>query len=245
MTERPAQQSSDWDPTVADPLYTAEDWDAWLEDYRRKPGVSRAVLVWAFAALVVILAILAAALLIGGTPRDSSQGELRQGLDATQDAVLGTPTVTTESYPQLGDVRAGAIGLADGERRPRSMGHVHPAAGLALPDTSTSVSGTASWFCGGGSACTRGYPPGQLVAAAGPALRVGDWRGRIVKVCSSGRCVRVALVDFCACPRRVIDLYRSAFSRLASPSRGVLRVEVTWGGRSGLTLPPTDTQEAG
>ena len=112
----------------------------------------------------------------------------------------------------------------------------------ALPDTSTSVSGTASWYCGGGSACTRGYPPGTLAAAAGPALRVGDWRGRIVKVCSGGRCVKVQLVDWCFCGSgRVIDLYRSAFSRLANPSRGLLRVSITWGG-STVVLPPTDTR---
>src|SRR6185436_13987978 len=71
-----------------------------------------------------------------------------------------------------------------------------------LPDTATEVTGTASWYCGGGSACTRGYPEGTLAAAAGPALRVGDWRGRIVKVCGNGRCVKVILADFCACPRR-------------------------------------------
>ena len=111
-----------------------------------------------------------------------------------------------------------------------------------LPDTSTNVSGTASWFCGGGSACTRGYPPGTLAAAAGPALRVGDWRGRIVKVCSSGRCVRVTLVDWCACPRRVIDLYKAAFARIGSPSRGLLHVEVTWGGSASWIVPPTDTR---
>jgi rare lipoprotein A (peptidoglycan hydrolase) len=114
-------------------------------------------------------------------------------------------------------------------------------AGGTLPDTSTVVSGTASWYCGGGSACTRGYPEGTLAAAAGPALRVGDWRGRIVKVCGNGRCVKVILADWCACPQRVIDLYRSAFSRLASPSRGLLRVEVTWGGVT-IGLPPTDTR---
>jgi len=110
-----------------------------------------------------------------------------------------------------------------------------------LPDTATEVSGTASWYCGGGSACTRGYPEGTLAAAAGPALRVGDWRGRIVKVCGNGRCVKVILADWCACPRRVIDLYRGAFSKLASPSRGVLRVSISWGGTT-LGLPPTDTQ---
>ena len=73
MTEdRPAQQSPDWDPTVADPLQL--DDGAWMfeaerEFYDRKPGVSRAVLVWGFVALVVILAIVSAALFAAGFPR--------------------------------------------------------------------------------------------------------------------------------------------------------------------------------
>jgi hypothetical protein len=88
--------------------------------------------------------------------------------------------------------------------------------------------GTASWYCGGRSACTRGYP-GGLYAAAGPALRVGDWRGRSVLVSAAGRRVAVRLIDWCACPGgRVLDLYRDAFSRLADPSRGLVRVRVTW-----------------
>jgi len=103
------------------------------------------------------------------------------------------------------------------------------------------VSGLASWYCSDTSPCTRGYPEGTLAAAAGPALRVGDWRGRIVKVCGNGHCVKVILADWCACPRRVIDLYRGAFSKLASPSRGVLRVSISWGGIT-LGLPPTDTR---
>ena len=112
-----------------------------------------------------------------------------------------------------------------------------------LPDTATAVVGVASWYCSNTSACTRGYPPGTLAAAAGPALRVGDWRGRIVTVRANGRSVNVQLVDWCACPRRVVDLYRAAFARLADPSRGVLRVEVTWGGAAGAGLPPTSTEE--
>lgn len=41
--------------------------------------------------------------------------------------------------------------------------------------------------------------------------------------------VRVRLVDWCACPNgRVLDLYRSAFQRLADPSRGLVKVTVSW-----------------
>ena len=66
-------------------------------------------------------------------------------------------------------------------------------------------------YCKAGvSACASGYP-GGLYAAAGPALRVGDWRGRTVTVCGSGNCVNVKLIDWCACGSgRVIDLYSDA-----------------------------------
>ena len=73
MTEdRPAQQSSDWDPTVADPLQLDDPWEhpnLGTFELRTKPGVSRAVLVWGFAALVVALAIASAALFAAGLPR--------------------------------------------------------------------------------------------------------------------------------------------------------------------------------
>ena len=90
----------------------------------------------------------------------------------------------------------------------------------------SSVSGLATYYC-----CTRGYGSGAYVAAAGPALRIGDWRGRRVRVCSGGRCITVTLVDWCACGRRhgeptVIDLHPGAFSALAPLSRGVIWVTV-------------------
>jgi rare lipoprotein A (peptidoglycan hydrolase) len=94
---------------------------------------------------------------------------------------------------------------------------------------SHSVRGVASWYCKAGvSACHNAYPSG-LYAAAGPALRVGDWRGRTVTVCGSGSCVNVKLIDWCACGSgRVIDLYSDAFSRLAPLSSGTLSVRVSW-----------------
>jgi len=90
------------------------------------------------------------------------------------------------------------------------------------------LSGTASWYCGHGSACTSGYP-GGLYAAAGPALRVGQWRERRVRVILGGQSVVVELIDWCACPNgRLLDLYSTAFDRLAPLSRGVLTVTVEW-----------------
>lgn len=89
--------------------------------------------------------------------------------------------------------------------------------------------GTASW-----------YPAHGMIAAAGPALRHGDWRGSQVQVCAS-RCIVVTLADWCACyGSRVIDLSDDAFRRLAPLSRGLLHVTVSGIGVE-ATLPPTDT----
>jgi rare lipoprotein A (peptidoglycan hydrolase) len=98
--------------------------------------------------------------------------------------------------------------------------------------------GLATWYDDG---------PG-LYAAAGPGLRIGDWRGRRVSVCSDGQCVTVQLTDWCACGDRhgqptLLDLSADAFRRLAPLSRGVIAVSVltdTDGPVS--TLPPTDTE---
>ena len=92
----------------------------------------------------------------------------------------------------------------------------------------TRARGEASWYClTGVSACHKDYS-GGMYAAAGPALRVGNWRGRVVTVCQGGDCIRVRLVDWCGCPGRVIDLYGDAFRRLGSLSSGVIQVIVRW-----------------
>ena len=91
-------------------------------------------------------------------------------------------------------------------------------------EASSYRSGQASWYC-----CTRGYFSSSYVAAAGPALRVGAWRGRYVWVSADTRRIRVRLVDYCSCSwLRVIDLHPGAFRALAPLSAGVVRVRVTW-----------------
>jgi rare lipoprotein A (peptidoglycan hydrolase) len=98
------------------------------------------------------------------------------------------------------------------------------------PKPKHSRRGTASWYCKSGvSECHYQYS-GGMYAAAGPALRVGDWRGRTVLACASGRCVYVRLVDWCECPsgNRVIDLYSDAYRRLAPLSSGTVGVTVYW-----------------
>lgn len=104
------------------------------------------------------------------------------------------------------------------------------------------ITGPATWYClPGRSACSSGFPASGMYAAAGPALRraIGPrWRSARVTVTRTWTDARggehsatvvVRLADWCACPGvRVLDLYGSAFSRLAPLSRGVLRVEVSW-----------------
>ena len=95
--------------------------------------------------------------------------------------------------------------------------------GTGIVSGSAAVRGIASWYTVGSG----------LYAAAGPLLRVGDWRGRTVTVSAGGASVTVRLIDFCQCGDRpggptVIDLSRDAFARLAPPSQGLVEVTVRW-----------------
>lgn len=88
-----------------------------------------------------------------------------------------------------------------------------------------SVRGVASYYC-----CTRNYPAG-LYAAAGPALRVGEWRGRQVHI--EGIEDPVTLIDWCQCyagtpEERAIDLYPEVFAQLDPLSAGITWVQVSW-----------------
>src|SRR5262245_41841287 len=178
-----------------------------------------APLFWVVAAILVLIASFMIAALIVAAPAAASRGGPESLDPATSPAFHGVPL----------------------ERR------ALPATDTSWVGVSGAVAGRASWYCGNGSRCTRGYPAGGLYAAAGPALRVGDWRGRMVTVSYQGRSVRLRLIDWCACPQRAIDLYRAAFARLAPPSRGVINVTIRYGIPGGekpkpfATLPPTDT----
>lgn len=87
------------------------------------------------------------------------------------------------------------------------------------------------------------YPGSEGQAAAGPALRSGDWRGSVVQVCNlDGDCLVVTLSDWCACGDRngkdtLLDLAKSDFAKLADPSVGVVAVTVEV---LDVTLPATD-----
>jgi rare lipoprotein A (peptidoglycan hydrolase) len=74
-----------------------------------------------------------------------------------------------------------------------------------------------------------------------------------VRVCGLSNCITTKLTDWCLCGHgRIIDLDRRAFSRLADPSVGILRVTVMprLGGYAiphvtvpRPTAPATDTSE--
>jgi hypothetical protein len=83
----------------------------------------------------------------------------------------------------------------------------------------------ATWYCEPGvSRCTSGYPADCLCAAISPDLAY--LRGKLLDVCSSGRCIRVRVVDCNCAAHKAIDLYAAAFRRLAPLETGVLWVLV-------------------
>ena len=91
------------------------------------------------------------------------------------------------------------------------------------------ASGSATWYCKTGVSVCPSSHSGGYYAAAGPELRVGSWRGRVVRVCGSGSCINVQLVDWCACGgSHIIDLFGDAFQRLAPLNAGAVRVTVSW-----------------
>lgn len=143
---------------------------------------------------------------------DAAAAARAEPRDQIADFVGTAPSVTGRPTPAASVV---AQTLAKTPPHPRLTGH--------------SRTGSASWYCQTGvSACVAGYP-GGLYAAAGPALRLGSWRGRSVQVCGNGSCVWVTLIDYCACGSgHMIDLYGDAFRQLAPLSTVALRVTVSW-----------------
>lgn len=144
----------------------------------------------------------------------------------------GTPWPSFELAAQASPVPIGDFQEPEREFGPRVTPNQPTRAGAVIkapPRPKHARQGTASWYCRVGvSACHHRYASG-LYAAAGPGLRVGNWRGRTVRVCAGDRCVRVKLIDWCQChSSRVIDLYSDAYRRLAPLSSGTTRVTVAW-----------------
>ena len=156
--------------------------------------------------------------------------------DSIADSMQPQPSIntgTSDSPAQIGDFQAGEDRSFEPRAKPkqpaRAESVLKPTPRPTPPPNPThNVNGRAAWYCQNGSGCPAGYS-GGLFAAAGEALRVGNWRGRTVSVCGAGNCVNVTLVDWCACGgSRVIDLFSDAYRRLAPLSSGTVAVRVTW-----------------
>lgn len=155
---------------------------------------------------------------------------------ATPRPAYDSPGASTSDAPRA--VGVPSPGLAGAPHDVPQVGGVAPLA-TAGELSGAPLRGTATWYCGSGSPCTRGYQPGDLVAAIDrkdAPYRKGD---RVV-VSHRGRSVTVTIVDVCGCPgRRVIDLSAEAFSRLAPLGIGVIAVSIREAGQP--ALPATDT----
>ena len=141
-------------------------------------------------------------------------------------AAATPPSASERAIPVASQGRTGAPqSVGDGDRSERRAYASAaapcvpgPSSGCARLGGGVPLRGIASWYGATG-----------LIAAAGPGLRVGHWRGKIVETCLANRptvCVRVKLSDWCACPKRLIDLGDEAFRRLAPLSVGLVRVSV-------------------
>lgn len=178
-----------------------------------------------------------------GVPRwSASPAEREATVRFVRDLGSGTPSL---SEPSTTGMRSASVSPAGSRETPAST---HDGAiGTAL------IGGWAAWY-------EDPRHPRGLYAAAGPVLREAlgkGWRGQLVEVESGSRSVTVRLSDWCACATRrglptLIDLSRDAFSELADPSLGIVRVSIELDPPrdpaddrmrvedGGPTLPPTD-----
>jgi hypothetical protein len=194
------------------------------------------------AALVVALATLSAASLSSATgpnppaPLDPAAFELIAGSDLSATAArLPEPLASRGPAPVIADFANPVRSFAPRPKpalavAPRVVGTPKPRPAFQAPSGATvRASGPATWYCLPGVSACHFAASGGMYAAAGPKLRVGNWRGRVVQVCGNGSCVTVKLIDWCACGGgRVIDLYSDAFRRLAPLSKGTVKVTVSW-----------------
>ncbi len=138
-----------------------------------------------------------------------------------------TPAPTAEPTPE---VSTAVVTPPDPPPGPRVVPAAKKPARLwAQLRRGLTVKGRASWY-----SATLGYPGVAHVAMPGarylPRGKDGVPRARI---CASGRCVVVRVVDRCGCyartPRaRVVDLSLATLRRLRlDPSQGLYRVKVT------------------
>lgn len=200
-----------------------------MTDTEKDPRLGRVAVAGVVALLLVILSVAVPPRLSESIPPEASQSTAPLGSPPASPQPTGPgptdltalPTDFAEPSASVAPTSAPPTARTPTPRPTARPQRTSPPS--SIHPLSVKRTGTATWYC-----CTRGYPSG-LYAAAGPGIRVGNWRGRYVRVCAGSRCVRVRLIDWCACGHgRVIDLYPEAFRRLAPLSRGVVRVQVSW-----------------
>ena len=131
-------------------------------------------------------------------------------------------------HPYPDPVPGGALSPAVGPSEERDLDATRPTLSVSVRETANPrltiaklAVGIASWHATGRDG---------LYAAAGPALRIGDWRGRQVEVCRNvtdiPACIVVTLNDVMRA-ERLIDLSDEAFAALAPLSVGLVRVSVS------------------
>ncbi len=127
-------------------------------------------------------------------------------------AATGGPSRPDDTHVGVSEPRIAATAATPAPSAPSGSGSM--AAGPA-------IRGVASWWDSWGHG---------LYAAAGPRLRVGQWLGEIVTVCSvdTGRCLAVPITTSCQClGTRLVDLSLDTILGLGlDPARGVFEVEV-------------------
>ena len=152
----------------------------------------------------------------------TTAGPALLGTRASPSASPRMPSATPQSTSSTQLAAASPVAPKPSPRRTQPA--PRPSATTFAP--SSSIVGTATWYCGSGSRCPVGFA-GGLYAAISPDL--GFLRGRLVSVRYGASVVVVRIVD-CNCQAtRSIDLFADAFARLMPLSAGKLHgVTLSW-----------------
>lgn len=200
--------------------------------------------------VAIILAMLAAVSAPRGTPVPSPLDPASVPAAELADvrpvgsggAFLGAPDSDGVTTTALDAPILPAAALPSASAHDASVPAPSPTGGIG-----TALLGGWATYCAPTPRYCQGWAPPALLGAM-PGFSYGD-KPFLARVCTNGiRCVVVTVVSFCGCGDRsgiptVIDLSPAAFDRLASRSRGVVRVTVEYPvDRPSVTLPPTDLE---